>query len=517
MDVTLYDWNPQAAPMALTMAGLLVLGVSVVIRERYSLVSRAFLLMLFTASVWFFAFSWMYCARDEAVALWWAKAAYLVVPFICAAMYHFTLVVLGIYEQHRRQAIAAWTVSAVFATSVLWSDALIAGVTRYWWGYYPRYSWLGVPYLAYFYGMMVVTYRHYLVERRRLSPGARKMRIQWFLVAFLGIFLASFDYATKMGVPIYPFGYLAVLWWLLLVGYAIWRYRILDITPSLAARRIIDTMADAVLVIDEEGVIRIANQAAADMFQGTLEPLVGRPLSSVDSGLWPKIELARWAPERIIRHVEVTMASAARRMVTLELSASVISSQGNEPIATVCVFRDVSDRTAMELQLRRCQAILDHTRSVVYFTDAEHRFVLVNRHLEQVLNVGSGELAGRTMQEVFGPKAGELVRHHDRALESELPVECEENIPHGGDGDHLYVSIKVPLFYPAGSPYGVCSISTEITERRRMEDDRQRVVAQLQASEHHLRETLGDLRVKELEREVADLRAELHRTRGTQP
>ena len=111
MDVTLYDWNPHAAATALTMAGLLVLGVSVVIRERYSLVSRAFLLMLFTASVWFFAFSWMYCARDEAVALWWAKAAYLVVPFICAAMYHFTLVVLGIYKFEGDKLVLALSVA----------------------------------------------------------------------------------------------------------------------------------------------------------------------------------------------------------------------------------------------------------------------------------------------------------------------------------------------------------------------------------------------------------------------
>jgi PAS domain S-box-containing protein len=513
MDPMLYNWNPQAAASALTMVALLVLGLSVVVREQYSLVSRAFVVMPLLAAAWFFAFSWMYCAQDEGVALWWAKAGYLAVPFICASMYHFTLVVLGIYEQHRLQALAAWMVSAFFATSVLWSDALIHGVTRYWWGYYPRYSWLGIPFLAYFYGMMVATYRHYLAQRRRLSPGKRKMKIQWFLVAFAGTFAASFDFAAKLGLPIYPFGYLPILWWLLLVGYAIQRYRILDITPSLAARHIIETMADAVLVVDEEGVIRIANQAAANMFR-TATPLGGQMLSSVDNGLWPKIELARWAPKRTIRQVEIATYSASSCPVILEVSASVISSRSNEPLATVCVFRDVSDRRRVELELRRCQALLDHTRSLVYFTDAEHRFVLVNRHFEQVLNVRSSDVRGRTLREVFGVHAEELVRHHEHALEAELPIECEETISHG-DGRHLYFSVKVPLFYQAGSPYGVCNISTEVTGRRRTEEDRQRVVSQLQESEHHLRGTLSDLRVKQLEREVEELRSELRRARGT--
>jgi PAS domain S-box-containing protein len=363
--------------------------------------------------------------------------------------------------------------------------------------------------------MMVATYRHYLVQRRRLSPGNRKMRMQWFLVAFAGTFAASFDFATKLGMPIYPFGYLPILWWLLLVGYAIQRYRILDITPSLAARHIIETMADAVLVVDEEGVIRIANQAAADMFR-TQEPLAGRPISSVDSGLWPKIELTRWAPERTIRQVEISTYAASSCPVTLEVSASVISSRSHEPIATVCVFRDVSDRRRVELELRRCQALLDHTRSLVYFTDAEHRFVLVNRHFEQVLNVRSGDVRGKTLHEVFGQHAAELIRHHEQALEAELPFECEETISHG-DERHRYFSVKVPLFYPAGSPYGICNISTEVTGRRRTEEDRRRVVTQLQESEHHLRGTLADLRVKQLEREVEELTSELRRIRGAQP
>jgi len=65
--------------------------------------------------------------------MWWAKLAYLDIPFICAAIDHFTVQDLGIYSQHRRLVFLSWAVSAIVASSILWSDALVADVYRYWW------------------------------------------------------------------------------------------------------------------------------------------------------------------------------------------------------------------------------------------------------------------------------------------------------------------------------------------------------------------------------------------------
>ena len=43
------------------------------------------------------------------------------------------------------------------------------------------------------------------------------------------------------------------------------------------------------------------------------------------------------------------------------------------------------------------------------------------------------------------------------------------------DGLHTYMSIKFPLFDPAGTPYAVAGISTDITERKRAEKDLRRL------------------------------------------
>jgi PAS domain S-box-containing protein len=53
-------------------------------------------------------------------------------------------------------------------------------------------------------------------------------------------------------------------------------------------------------------------------------------------------------------------------------------------------------------------------------------------------------------------------------LKARAPLEMEELISHR-NGDRTYISIKFPLLDSDGEPYGICSISTDITERMRAE------------------------------------------------
>ena len=53
-------------------------------------------------------------------------------------------------------------------------------------------------------------------------------------------------------------------------------------------------------------------------------------------------------------------------------------------------------------------------------------------------------------------------------MKTRCPLECEEVVPQA-DGAHTYISSKVPLLDSAGTPYAVCGISIDITQRKRAE------------------------------------------------
>ena len=85
---------------------MLVFGTSVLAR-RMSRVAAAFFSLTAAASVWLIAFTFMYCAKDAATALFWSRAAYLGVPFLAPAIYHFTAEMLRIGKARRGAIVAA--------------------------------------------------------------------------------------------------------------------------------------------------------------------------------------------------------------------------------------------------------------------------------------------------------------------------------------------------------------------------------------------------------------------------
>jgi PAS domain S-box-containing protein len=122
-------------------------------------------------------------------------------------------------------------------------------------------------------------------------------------------------------------------------------------------------------------------------------------------------------------------------------------------------------------------AIVDHAPAAIYVKDAEGRYQLVNRHLESLLGRSRQELLGRNDAALWPEEVARAFRSvDDRVLASGEPLTTEELIP-GEDGPHTYLSVKFPLPGPGAGEAGMCGISTDITERKRME------AALLEASE----------------------------------
>jgi PAS domain S-box-containing protein len=121
----------------------------------------------------------------------------------------------------------------------------------------------------------------------------------------------------------------------------------------------------------------------------------------------------------------------------------------------------------------RLHSVLNHVPAAVYIKDLQGRYLLINREFEQLYSVTNASVAGKTDADLFPAEQAAVLHANDRrVIEKGAPVELEEMIDCKGKARIRY-SLKFPLFYPDGTPYAVCGVSTDITERRRAESELQ--------------------------------------------
>ncbi|WP_052518077.1 ATP-binding protein [Archangium violaceum] len=123
------------------------------------------------------------------------------------------------------------------------------------------------------------------------------------------------------------------------------------------------------------------------------------------------------------------------------------------------------------------RAILDASPAVIYVKDPQGRYLLVNKAYESFMRRTREDILGKTDEQIYNPEnpeVAEAFRRNDvEVLRRKTAMEMEELAPHA-DGLHVYYSIKFPLQDMSGQLYAVGGISTDITQLKRAEEERER-------------------------------------------
>ena len=355
-----YLFNPYAIP-PLAVALLSLVGSSLgLIRERTSKISIALFALGSFVSIWFFAFAWMYSARIPEAALWWAKAAYLGVPFIPSAIFSFTVTVLNTYRRDKRILWVGWIVSLVFSILAIRTNLLISEVYHYWWGYYSLYGVLGVPFAVFTVALMSLSLFLCLRELHKtpLHRTGKRQRLKIVAIAHLISGVACVDFLPKYHLAVYPFAFLGVLGIITLFVIATWRYQLVNLTPAFAAQKIIDTMAEALLVLDYEGMITRINHASLKLLGYKEEELIDQPIHKIlterpnggRNGLGDGF--AELISGDSIRNEERYYRGKDGRTIPVHFSSSVMHDRFGKIQGVVCVASDITEskRTMKELE-----------------------------------------------------------------------------------------------------------------------------------------------------------------------
>ncbi len=174
--------------------------------------------------------------------------------------------------------------------------------------------------------------------------------------------------------------------------------------------------------------------------------------------------------------------------LSLGLIGSVVFSRWSNQLFTRYFNQNKAQAIALQDQANALQAseeklaiILESVEAFIYIKDVNYRYQYANRQV--------CELFGRTMENVIGHDDSEFfdektvanLRQVDQQVIElgQRQVEEEINTCRDGKVTSAFISIKVPLRHEDGTIYGLCGVSTNITERKQAEQE-------LEQYRHHL-------------------------------
>ena len=154
-----YFINVHAIPMFLMGIVTLALGFLVYRSNRQSPAHRHFLVLCASIALWLDATSIGLCATDAETALGWFKLDNVGVMYISIAFYGFSAEFLQL--QRRRSIWLGYGLATLMAGAVLFREDFVAGVHRFWWGYFPQWGPASAPFFIIFFSYMAVAFTDY--------------------------------------------------------------------------------------------------------------------------------------------------------------------------------------------------------------------------------------------------------------------------------------------------------------------------------------------------------------------
>lgn len=367
-------------PWLLLAIFLLILVRTIYVRQSASRVARLFCLMLGLVTLWFLAFAAMIATTSPVLGAISGRIAFAAAAFMPASVYDFTSTALRLSGRRTWIIRASWGLSLVSALLILFSDVIVApDAYRFSWGFYPRFTHPGGwAFLSLFAAILILNTIDGVYEYVQTDDRQRRRRIARLMISFLIVYAAVLDFRAAFGVDVRPIGWIPVSALIAFAWPSIRRHRFAPITAARAATDILETMADALFVLDQDGRIRVVNRAARELFGYSDADLMGRTLELLEAGEGEtKIvaDLQAVAASNPVRDYERVFSDSAGNRIDVSISVSSIHDPAGGG-GSVVIARDVRERKQREKELHE-------------FTE---RLQQSNRELEDFAHVASHDL-----------------------------------------------------------------------------------------------------------------------------
>jgi PAS domain S-box-containing protein len=244
---------------------------------------------------------------------------------------------------------------------------------------------------------------------------------------------------------------------------------------AAAAPRTLDVLRPDVwarVVGVEHGALRLREGA---LFFATLHPP-----AQADGGAG----LAGWKIVTLLPNGQATELARAGlyAMFALDTTLALLLAVGALLLARAQLRRDRAEAIALA-RLALVERLIDTIPNPIFFKDAAGRYRAVNGAYERLVGLEAGRILGRTVEQIVTGRLAEASRAEDDELLRRPAQRIHEGPITLPDGTvREIVSSKSSFLGADGAMAGIVGVILDITERKRAEADRERLIAELQAA-----------------------------------
>lgn len=257
-------------------------------------------------------------------------------------------------------------------------------------------------------------------------------------------------------------------------------------------RTALASIRDAVILADADGAITFMNPVAAQLTGRSEADALGAPVPDLFRVVY---ETTREAVEDL-----VGQAMLARRPVALQRSAMLVTPDGREtlidadavpllndqgaPAGAVLVFRDVAEKRRAEESTERLAAIIESSDDIIVSNDLHGIITGWNKGAEMVLGYRADDVLGKHVSMLMPEDHLEDTHKILSRISQGERVDHYETKRRRKDGQVIDVSLTVsPIRNSYGEIIGASKVGRDITERRRIEELRERLAAIVESSD----------------------------------
>ncbi|HZI89522.1 MAG TPA: PAS domain S-box protein, partial [Candidatus Polarisedimenticolia bacterium] len=252
---------------------------------------------------------------------------------------------------------------------------------------------------------------------------------------------------------------------------------------------IVTSSDDAIISKDLNGVIQSFNAAAERMFGYTSAEAVGQSITMLipKERLAEEVEiLSRLRRGERIEHFETVRKTKDGRVLDISLTVSPVRNAFGRVVGASKIARDITEmkRTAKALAMQQewFRVTLNSIGDAVIATDESARVIFLNGTAERMTGWDSEEAVGKPLADVFhiqNEKTGmRAANPAEQVLATHRVVGLENHtVLVGRDGTRRPIDDSAaPILDSSGEVLGVVLVFRDVTERRRLESERQTAV-----------------------------------------